>query len=137
MVEDSLNDGKRTAELLASEVSGHENDPYGRLAVTNADPDVEPTADGAHAYDVVLRGEPVPDESSESDGGPLAEVFVQPERARLEVRTGLDAARDAAEDGGLRTRPVGGVSPRLVVFVEDGVEVKRALDVLGAAADVA
>ena len=123
MVEDSLNDGKRVAELLASEVSGHENDPYGRMAVTNADPDVEPTADGAHAYDVEL------------DGDTLAEVFVQPERARLEVRAGLDAAPDAAEDGGLRARPVDGVSPRLVVFVEDGVDVKRALDVLGAAAD--
>lgn len=122
MVEDSLNDGKRVAELLASEVSGHENEPYDRLAVTNADPDVEPTADGAHAYDVEL------------DGEPIAEVFVQSERARLEVRAGLDAAREAAADGGLRTRPVGGVSPRLVVFVEDGVEVKRALDVLGAAA---
>lgn len=122
MVEDRLHDGKRVAELLASEVSGHENDPYGRMAVTNADSDVEPTTDGAHAYDVVL------------DSNPLAEVFVQPERARLEVRAGLDAARETAEDGGLRTRPVGGVSPRLVVFVEDGVEVKRAVDVLGAAA---
>ncbi|WP_232686262.1 hypothetical protein [Halobacterium zhouii] len=130
MVEDSLQDGKRVAELLASEVSGHENEPYGRLAVTNADQDVEPTADGAHAYDVELAGDAASDD-------PLAEVFVQPERARLEVRSGLDAAVDAAEDGGLRTRPVGGASPRLVVFVEDGVEVKRALDVLGAAADAA
>jgi hypothetical protein len=123
MVEDRLNDGKRVAELLASEVSGHENGPYDRLAVANADPDVEPTTDGAHAYDVEL------------DGEPLAEVFVQPERARLELRDGLDPARETAEDGGLRARPVGGVSPRLVVFVEDGVEVKRAHDVLGAAAD--
>lgn len=125
MVEDSLNDGTRVAELLASEVSGHENDPYGRLAVTNADQDVEPTTDGAHAYDVTV------------DGESLAAVFVQPGRARLELHDRLDAARDAAEDSGLRTRPVGGVSPRLVVFVENGVETKRALDVLGAAADVA
>ncbi|WP_232702572.1 hypothetical protein [Halobacterium wangiae] len=122
MVEKRETDGKRIAGLLSSEVTGHENEPYGRLAVTNADPGVEATADGAHAYDVEL------------DGERLAEVFVQPDRARVELRGGLTAARETAAEGGLRARPVGGEPPRLVVFVESGAEVKRALDVLGAAA---
>jgi hypothetical protein len=125
MVEKRETDGRRLAALLSSEVTGHENDPYGRLAVTNADPDVEPTTDGAHAYDV------------ERDGERFAEVFVQPDRARVELRAGLEAARERAAGGDLRVRPVGGEPPRLVVFVESGVAVKRALDALGAAADAA
>lgn len=122
MVEDSLDDGTRIAALVASEVTGHENPPYDRLAVTDADPDVEPTTDGARAYDVELDGEAV------------ATAYVQPDRARLELTRGLDAAREEAAERGLRARPVGGEPPRLVVFVESGVDAKRALDVLGAAA---
>ncbi|MFC3477116.1 hypothetical protein [Halobacterium litoreum] len=121
MVEKSETDGKRIAELLSSELTGHENAPFDRLAVANADPDVEPTTDGARAYDV------------EADGERLASVYVQPDRARVELVSGLDAAREAAESGGLRTRPVGGEPPRLVVFVESGVDAKRALDAVGAA----
>lgn len=122
MVEDRETDGKRIAELLASELSGHGNPPYDALAVTGADPDVEPTTDGAHAYDVEYRGER------------LARVFVQPDRARVELSAGLDAAREAATDAGLRVRPVASDPPRLVAFVESGAEAKRAFDVLGAAA---
>jgi hypothetical protein len=123
MVENTETDGKRLAELLSSEVTGHENAPYDVLAVTNADPDVEPTTDGARAYDV------------ERDGERLASVYVQPDRARVELYDGLEAAERQAEDGDLRARPVGGQPPRLLVFVTTGAEVKRALDVLGAAAE--
>jgi len=122
MVEDRITDGKRIAELLSSEVTGHANPPYDDLAVVNADPDVEPTPDGARAYDVEHAGER------------LARVFVQPDRIRLELYAGLEAAREAAADADLRTRPVASDPPRLVVFVESGAATKRALDVLGAAA---
>lgn len=122
MVEDRITDGKRIAELLSSEVTGHERAPYDELAVADANPDVEPTTDGARAYDV------------ERDGQRLARVFVQADRVRVEVDEGLEAARAAAEDAGLRVRPVASEPPRLVVFVEYGAAVKRALDVLGAAA---
>ncbi|SEW23752.1 hypothetical protein [Halobacterium jilantaiense] len=122
MVEDRITDGKRIAELLSSEVTGHERSPYDELGVADANPDVEPTADGARAYDV------------EHGGERLARVFVQPDRVRLELYAGLDAARDAAEDAELRTRPVASEPPRVVVFVEYGAAAKRALDVLGDAA---
>ncbi|MFB6268549.1 MAG: hypothetical protein ABEH83_01300 [Halobacterium sp.] len=121
MVEDEITDGKRIAELLSSEVAGHENAPYDRLTVENADPDVEPTDEGAHAYDVHV------------DGERLASVYVMPDRARVELFDGLEAAEHEAEQRGLRTRPVGGPSPKLVVFVANGARTKRALDVLGAA----
>jgi hypothetical protein len=122
VVEDVETDGKRLAGLLSSEVTGHENPPYDRLAVANANPDVEPTTDGAHAYDV------------ERDGDRLAEVYVQPDRVRVELYDGLEAAEREADERGLRARPVGGRPPRLLVFVENGAHVKRAFDVLGAAA---
>ncbi len=123
MVEDTETDGKRLAELLSSEVTGHENAPYDGITVEDADPDVEPTTDGARAYDVERNGER------------LARVYVQPERARVELYDGLEAAEEAAVDGDLRSRPVGGEPPRLLVFVTTGADVKRALDVLGAAAE--
>jgi hypothetical protein len=123
MVEDEITDGKRIAELLSSEVTGHENAPYDRLSVANADPDVEPTEAGAHAYDVSVDDERV------------AAVYVMSERVRVEVFEGLEAASQAADQRDLRTRPVGGQSPRLLVFVANGARTKRALDVLGAAVD--
>jgi hypothetical protein len=122
MVEDRITDGTRIAELLSSEVTGNENPPFDALSVTNADPDVAPSPDGERAYDVEAAGER------------LARVFVQPDRARVELDSGLDAARETASDRGLRTRPVASQPPRLVVFVESGAHAKRALDVLGAAA---
>ena len=91
MVEDELDDGKRIAQLLASEITGHERPPLGRLSVENADPDAEPSLDGTFAYEV-------------------------------------------ARDAGLRVRPKAVEPPRLLVFVESGAEVKRALPVLRALA---
>ncbi|TKX73834.1 hypothetical protein EXE46_12080 [Halorubrum sp. GN11_10-6_MGM] len=123
MVADRLTDGVRIAQLLASEVTGNESDLRG-LTVVDADPDVEPTADGARAYRIV-RGR---DDSAE----PVAEVYVQPERARIEAIAAPDAAATAATDADLRVRPKATHSPRTLVFVEDGAGVKRALSVLEA-----
>lgn len=121
MVEDELQDGIRIAQLVSSEITGHEDDPFGDLAVENADLDVEPTVDGAKAFDVTLRG------------AVLATVFVHPDRAHLELRSGLEDARFAAADRGLRVRPKAAEPPRLLVFVENGAEAKRVLGVLAAA----
>lgn len=121
MVDDVITDGKRIAELLSSEVTGHETAPYDRLSVENAEPDVDPTDAGQRAYDV------------HRDGERLASVYVMPERARVELFDGLEAAEREAEQRDLPTRPVGGKPPRLLVFVDNGARTKRALDVLGAA----
>ncbi len=45
MVEERITDGRRIAELLSSEVDGREDGELAEYAVTNADRDVEPTAD--------------------------------------------------------------------------------------------
>ena len=118
MVEDRLRDGTRIAQLLSSEITGLAS--LDALRVADADPDVEPTVDGTLAYRV------------ERDGDDFAEVFVHPDRARLEILDESDheVAVAAAEREGLRVRPKAVRPPRTLIFVEDGAQVKRAARVL-------
>jgi hypothetical protein len=120
MVDDRVRDGRRLAELLASELHGRDAGPLGRLAVTDADREVEPTEAGAFAYAVALNDARV------------ATVHVHPDRLHLAVERGVDAAVEAAGEAGLRARPKAVDPPQTLVFVEDGAEVKRATDVLAA-----
>ncbi|WP_049924702.1 hypothetical protein [Halopiger djelfimassiliensis] len=125
MVEDRITDGKRIAQLLASELDGREDGELDAVAVSNADRDVEPTADGARAYDVVLT------RRDESDGRHrFARTFVHDDRARLEFEAGQEHAAAAADEAGLRVRPKATQPPRTLVFVESGAAVKRATDVV-------
>lgn len=121
MVVDRVTDGKRIAQLLASEIDGREDPPLDELAVVNADRDVEGTVEGALAYEIARGGETV------------GAVYVHEDRAHLELRKGLDAARARAEDVDVRVRPKAVEPPRLLVFIESGAEVKRAVSVLVAA----
>ena len=123
MVVDRVTDGKRIAELLASELDGRSDPPLDRLAVVNADRAVEGTTEGARAYDV------------ERDGETFATVFVHEDRARVELRDGLDAARETATAEGLRVRPKAVTPPRLLLFVESGAAVKRAVTAVAAAVE--
>ncbi|SMO32752.1 hypothetical protein [Halorubrum cibi] len=152
MVAGRLTDGVRIAQLFASEVTGDR----GRLRevdVTDADPDVEPTPDGALAFRLVevdagrdendrdddpgatggdetgaTAGED--DGEKPSEGDALADVYVQPDRARIEFRRAPEAVADAAVEAGLRVRPKAVRPPRTLVFLEDGTDVKRALPAL-------
>lgn len=136
MVADRLTDGVRIGQLLASEVSGNE----GRLrdlALADADPDAEPTPDGALAYRIVRAVE------GDAETVPVAEAYVLPDRVRIEFVGGGDGdesafpevVADASDEAGLRVRPKAVRPPRTLVFVEDGAQVKRALSVLAAAVD--
>mgnify|MGYP006976229984 CR=1 FL=1 len=105
MVTDRLTDGVRLAQLLASEVTGNESRLRG-LTVVDADRDVEPAADGALAYRIAR-------ERGGSDGGderadPLADVYVQPDRVRIEAT----AAPDAGVRRGRRTGEARAGGPR-------------------------
>ncbi|KDE60459.1 hypothetical protein EL22_22270 [Halostagnicola sp. A56] len=122
MVETRVTDGRRIAELLASEIDGREDGHLERLAVVDADTDVEPTTDGARAYDVEQIGEP-------EGMVVIARVFVHEDRVRVEFERGHERAAAAAESVGLRVRPKATTPPKTLVFVEDGGEVKRASDV--------
>lgn len=130
MAEDRLTDGVRIGQLLASEISGNE----GRLrdlTVADADPDVEPTVDGALAYRIGCAADGDDDNDGDS-GDRVAEVYVQPERVRVEFVHAADIVADRADDEGLRVRPKAVRPPRTLVFVEDGAQVKRVLPVLEA-----
>jgi hypothetical protein len=59
MVEDRITDGRRIAQLLASELTGLETGPLAAVSVTDADPDAEPSADGTVAYTIAHGGERV------------------------------------------------------------------------------
>ncbi|MBZ6495868.1 hypothetical protein [Natrinema longum] len=118
MVEDRITDGRRIAELLSSEVDGREDGQLASFDVRNADRDVEPTPDGARAYDIARRDDR------------LARVFVHEDRARLEFEAGQETAAETARELDLRVRPTATTPPRTLVFVERGADVKRATDVL-------
>ncbi|MFC7231132.1 hypothetical protein ACFQMM_06395 [Saliphagus sp. GCM10025308] len=128
MVEDRITDGRRIAELLASEIDGRADDELASLAVTNADRNVEPAVGGARAFDISFVDE---------DGDPLerlARVFVHPDRAHLEFDQGREAAVDAAGEADLRTRPKATTPAKTLVFLERAATVKRGVTVVQAAA---
>jgi len=120
MVEDRITDGRRIAQLLASELDGRSDGPLADVAIANADPDVEPAVEGAHAYDV------------RSGGTTVAGVSVRPDAAHVAVSANADAAIEAAGARDLPAeRNVG--DDRTTIVVEHGAAVKRAVDALMAA----
>jgi len=122
MVEDEIRDGRRIAELLASEIDGREDGELARIELEVIDEDAEGTPYGEHAYDVTI------------DGETLAGVHVHEDRIHLEFRRGIETAADAGEERDLRVRPKATDPPRTLVFVERGADVKRAVEVILAAA---
>ncbi|WP_049969820.1 hypothetical protein [Haladaptatus cibarius] len=127
MVEDRTTDGVRIAQLLSSELDGREDPPLDSLAVINANRDVEPSEDGTLAYEV---------ERSEQGGNErVASVFVHPDRIRMELTEGIESAEKTARKADLLVRPKAVEPPRVLIFVEQGAHVKRAVDALIAGLD--
>ncbi|MFW5949582.1 MAG: hypothetical protein ACOCSD_08300 [Halolamina sp.] len=114
MSADRVRDGHRIAQLLASELESGAT-PHA-LSVTDTDPDVEPTPEGALAFRV-----------RDDAGEEIAVVYVQPDRARVEFRAVPGSVADVAGEQGLRVRPTGSEPPRTIVFVADGAQVKWVL----------
>lgn len=123
-----MTDGRRIAELLASELHGRADGALDRVAVADAVEDVELTIDGTLAYRVTV------------DGEPLARVHVHPDRVHLAFGTGQDTAASVAESAAdegaaLRVRPKASQPPETLVFVESGAAVKAATDVVATVVD--
>jgi hypothetical protein len=59
MVDERVTDGKRVAQLLASELTGLETGPLETVDVTDADPGADPSPEGTVAYRVTAGGEAV------------------------------------------------------------------------------
>lgn len=126
MVEDELTDGTRIAQLLSSEVHGHERGPLGKLTVTDADTDVDPTEEGAFAFGI---------DHERADTRRIAAVYVHPDRAHVEFSAGVETVVERAKPEGLRVRPKAVEPPRTLVFVESGAEVKPTLRVIRAVSE--
>jgi len=113
MVERRVTDGRRIAELLASEVRGRLDD---RAVVDTHG--VE--GGGEFAYGV-----------DGADGTRVADVYVHDSHVRLVVHERPNAVADAAREAGLPVE-TGTAPSRAVVRVESGAAVKRASDLLAA-----
>jgi len=73
MVEDRITDGGRTAQLLASELSGRDDGALARLSVVDADRDAQPSPQGTTAYGVAV------------DGTRVGDVDLYPDRVELHI----------------------------------------------------
>jgi hypothetical protein len=126
VVEDRITDGRRIAQLLASELDGRADGALAHVAVVNADPEADPTPDGTRAYDVAV------------DGTTVASVNVYPDRARITMSAtaGADVERaiEDAETRGLHAERVSDPNGAAIV-VDDGAAVKRAVATVAAATD--
>jgi len=115
MVNDRITDGKRIGQLFAAELTGLERGPLAAVSVEDAEPDVEPTAEGAFAFRVA------------ADGQVLGTVSVTERTARLalETPTGFESERrDVTVENGGR-----------VVVAHSGAAVKTLVDVVAATVD--
>lgn len=109
MVDNRITDGKRIAQFLSSELTGLHGGILSRVTVVDAEPAVEPSADGSRAYQIAL------------DESPIATVLVYPERA--EVR--LSEARVWQGEAGNGVR-----IDESTLTIESAAAVKRAVDCL-------
>lgn len=116
MVEGRITDGMRIAQLLASELTGLSTPPMDRVAVTDADPDAEPSEAGEFAYTIVIND------------GRVGKVFVHESRARVDFSVPRDDVDVSDEADGLSVGSTDDGSLR--VHVEYGAAVKRAVDLL-------
>ncbi|MFC7020253.1 MULTISPECIES: hypothetical protein [Haloarcula] len=114
MVGDRVTDGRRIGQLLASELTGLKRGPLADVRVVDADPDVEPTADGAFAYAVEYRDERV------------GTVHVTPATARLTIAAAPSLAVER-EDVTVESTARG-----TVLVAHSGAAVKRLVDELAA-----
>lgn len=118
---DRLGDGRRIAQLLASELDGRTDRGLEHVAVSEADPAVEPTEEGARAFDVTRSGDV------------LARVLVQPEQALVTFPSLTAPVEAAAAERGLELEPEHSSGAAVTVVVPDGAAVKRVVPVIRAA----
>lgn len=110
MVEETITDGTRIAELLASELAGLAVGPLATVAVVDAEPDATPSDAGTYAYGI------------SADEERIAEVRIRPESAVIHLDGDWGEAVPADGDG----LSIDGGD----LVIERGASVKRAVDVL-------
>lgn len=96
MVEDAIDDPRRIAQLLASELTGLQTGRLADVAVVDADRDAEPSDEGTTAYRL------------EYDGDPLGAVVLYPDEVVVELVEDLAVAQSqiTVETGAASKRAV-------------------------------
>lgn len=128
MVSDKITDGTRIGQLFSSEIHGHERSTLGRLAVVDADEDATPSDSGTFGFAIAF-GDEDNSESGAKRGDRLAEVYLHPERIRVDFLVSPEQAV-AATDGEITLQEESPDPPRSSLLVESGAEVKAALRVV-------
>jgi hypothetical protein len=136
MVVDEHTDGRRIGQHLSSEIHGHERGVLGALAVVDADADAEPSEAGTSAFAVAIEGETDGDAGTE-EGLSIAEVYLHPDRIRVEFPVLPELAAEAGAEAGLQVRSRDAEPPGTLVFVEHVADVKAALRVVERVAEQA
>lgn len=122
MVEDTISDGKRIAQLLASELEGLDVGGLDRISVIDANPEATPDESGTVAYRV------------SKDSERIATVTMYPDRATVRLLGEAEWSRpdSVGHDGGSsssisqsgdRTRP-----DESLLVIHTGAAVKGAVD---------
>ncbi|MFW6435046.1 MAG: hypothetical protein ACOCY1_01565 [Halovenus sp.] len=110
MVTDSITDGKRIAQLLASEITGLQTGGLSAVSVADADPDAMPSDTGTLAYRVL------------EDETELASVYLYP--SYIELQFGVPRPTEQTAGG----EPV--EADNETVQVTTGADVKGAVDLI-------
>ena len=111
MVDEKITDGKRIAQLLASELNGLESGVLNSVSVVDAEPDAAPDESGSEAYRIVY-GE-----------SPVAVVSMFPTETRVTFRIAVPWPEE-------RRRPETVAESGTALVISSGAEVKRAVDAI-------
>jgi len=120
MVEDRITDGKRIAQLLASELTGLQTGPLADVEITDSDPEAMPSDSGTVAYRIQYEGQQV------------GTVLLYPAYVEVELQEEVSLEPEPDGDIPVGTDTSGGVT-RIgadTLQITHGAAVKRAVDVL-------
>lgn len=116
MVEGRVTDGRRIAELLASELTGLAVGPLVEVDVVDADPDATPSVEGMLAYRIAYSGTRV------------GSVTVFPEYAQVELKEGASEVTEVGQWESLTAVETAGEG--LQLCIESGRAVKAGVDAI-------
>lgn len=103
MVEDTITDGRRIAQMLASELTGLETGALADVAVVDANPDAAPEKEGGFAYAIEYNDIRVGKAYVHESAARLQLQGAVPERALESLRTD-SAIAVSGEDDAIRLR---------------------------------
>lgn len=116
MVDERVTDGTRLGELLASELDNRTDSGLARIEVRNVDEAATATPSGTEAFEIWM------------DTEPIATVTLYPDQVELRFCVPVAPVLELADSVGL----TGSEAPEddaVVVWVDDGAEVKRVVEV--------